>query len=990
MDESSELCDLGCEASIENPGDIIGLLGKSKAVSFLWRVKFLTLFSIIFRPCDLSFTDNPQPYLKMPDRKFEGRRLLPDAVLRDEQEHIRMRRIAAAGTEVHVEEESCETELKDGELEDARDSYWNGREAPVGLCLSGGGVRSATFSLGVLQNLFKRGVLKHVDYLSTVSGGGYMGGCFSSLYTETKERGDARERDGEEFDLEKNFALSTADQMHHLRRKGDFLITRRGAFVRESMRTWGLLLLGLVVMISLWASFMVFLAGSFVLFGEMMGGPGFFEQEGRELSFMERLERMYPDKWSAIFLYGAAGLIVNPLIVWLAYRCLWNRIKDAAKSKTAHGGETNVGYFERKFLTKAALWWALVVTVAMVIHSKVCHIKGWDQTQAFSLAGVMFFGGLLGLIVSYVFAPKFYDWRAANKAKGGPVKSAWNIQFRSFLGVNLATSVYGALMALGVMAVAAFLYQEPGKAPEAAILSFGALVASRLMSLVKNELFAKIITAVLPFIVGIAVFILFVYTVSQVAEMTTGWLEILVVIVVAAVIGLLLLNCDFNRVSLHYFYRDRLAEAFLRTERATGFGLEVLRDDTELLLKDLHERDDGSTVSEAPLHIIQCAVNLTGSRDLARRSLKSDVFTFSRLHVGSNTTGYVPTACYAGGGVTLIKAMTISAAAVSSAMGIFSTFTRSFLITLFNVRLGYWMPNPKFIEGSFQSPLQLGRYSGMENGKAAETKTVDPNDFPKRVNWMRCLWQELTGHINATGKHVCLSDGGHTGDNLGLYSLLQRRCRVIIASDASADTTMSSTEISAAIRQIYTDENVKVEMNLSLLRDKDDPEKEPKPVVGKVHYPDSPYDGWIIYVRARLLDDSRLDPVVVNYHWRSEDFPNESTADQFFSDEQFEAYRSLGSCIANTAAPGLDKNDPRYLEHLVDWCSETYAEQMDLEPPKSPPKKVVNKVARKGLNKVSKKVAKKAAKKTTKKAAKKTAKKSTKKAAKKTSRKGKA
>src|SRR5262249_26766087 len=45
----------------------------------------------------------------------------------------------------------------------------------VGLALSGGGIRSAAFCLGSLQALYETGVLGRVDYLSTVSGGGYIG-----------------------------------------------------------------------------------------------------------------------------------------------------------------------------------------------------------------------------------------------------------------------------------------------------------------------------------------------------------------------------------------------------------------------------------------------------------------------------------------------------------------------------------------------------------------------------------------------------------------------------------------------------------------------------------------------------------------------------------------------------------------------------------------------------------------------------------------------
>src|SRR5262245_7848090 len=58
------------------------------------------------------------------------------------------------------------------------------RETPndiVGLCLSGGGIRSATFNLGVLQALSKLGLLDRFHYLSTVSGGGYIGSWWTSV-----------------------------------------------------------------------------------------------------------------------------------------------------------------------------------------------------------------------------------------------------------------------------------------------------------------------------------------------------------------------------------------------------------------------------------------------------------------------------------------------------------------------------------------------------------------------------------------------------------------------------------------------------------------------------------------------------------------------------------------------------------------------------------------------------------------------------------------
>ena len=53
-------------------------------------------------------------------------------------------------------------------------------EGVSALCLSGGGIRSASISLGVMQGLARLGVLSEFDYLSTVSGGGYTGGWLSA------------------------------------------------------------------------------------------------------------------------------------------------------------------------------------------------------------------------------------------------------------------------------------------------------------------------------------------------------------------------------------------------------------------------------------------------------------------------------------------------------------------------------------------------------------------------------------------------------------------------------------------------------------------------------------------------------------------------------------------------------------------------------------------------------------------------------------------
>src|SRR5437867_571738 len=99
----------------------------------------------------------------------------------------------------------------------------------IGLALSGGGIRSATFSLGVLQALAHLDLLKFVDYLSTVSGGGYVGSCVTSLLTSDPRAGvRPAGRDAGAFPLGFSGADREAAEVRHLRDYSNYLIPRRG------------------------------------------------------------------------------------------------------------------------------------------------------------------------------------------------------------------------------------------------------------------------------------------------------------------------------------------------------------------------------------------------------------------------------------------------------------------------------------------------------------------------------------------------------------------------------------------------------------------------------------------------------------------------------------------------------------------------------------------------------------------------------------------
>src|SRR5581483_716284 len=88
----------------------------------------------------------------------------------------------------------------------------------VGLAISGGGIRSATFSLGAVQALHDYGAFGSFDYLSTVSGGGFTGSCISSLMNDSAVRPDDTT-----FPLRTVTGANEPDAVRHLRNSGNYL-----------------------------------------------------------------------------------------------------------------------------------------------------------------------------------------------------------------------------------------------------------------------------------------------------------------------------------------------------------------------------------------------------------------------------------------------------------------------------------------------------------------------------------------------------------------------------------------------------------------------------------------------------------------------------------------------------------------------------------------------------------------------------------------------
>jgi hypothetical protein len=352
---------------------------------------------------------------------------------------------------------------------------------------------------------------------------------------------------------------------------------------------------------------------------------------------------------------------------------------------------------------------------------------------------------------------------------------------------------------------------------------------------------------------------------------------------------------DINEFSLNAFYRNRLVRCYLGATRFeprkrnpqnfTGFD-----EKDDVALADLMERD---RPSNGPLHIVNCALNLGGSSDLALHTRHSAAFTLSPLSCGSaymsreqsgetKELGYIRTRVYGGrlGAPTLGQAISVSGAAASPNMGYHTSPVVAFLLTVFNVRLGWWFPNPD----------------------------KDGTGFPSPHFSLRYLFSELFGGASDKSKFVMISDGGHF-ENLAVYELVRRRCQVIVVSDGECDPKLTFEGLGTLIRMCEVDFGAKITIDVSAIRTGAGPHWSTRRwAAGRIDYGDGGPAGTLIYLKASMT--GREDTSVLQYKAAHPDFPHETTSDQFYGEDQFESYRHLGREVAlETLGPLKDEPD---------------------------------------------------------------------------------
>jgi len=383
----------------------------------------------------------------------------------------------------------------------------------------------------------------------------------------------------------------------------------------------------------------------------------------------------------------------------------------------------------------------------------------------------------------------------------------------------------------------------------------------------------------------------------------SGLIPLLIVLVVAG--GLLAWRVDVNNFSMHNFYKNRLVRCYLGASRQgrrrpnpfTGFDD---YDDAPL------DQFVNKKHYVGPYPILNAALNVTSGGKLQYQERQAESYIFTPFYTGfdagtvsaemrlgddtrekslaayqdntgSMPAGYRPTRL-TGARIGVGMAMAISGAAVNPNMGYHSSTAVSFLLTVFNVRLGWWLGNT--LKSSFRKP-------GPSFG-------------------LLYSFRELFGLANANSSYVNLSDGGHF-ENMGIYELVRRRCRYIICCDGEQDSGPTFGGIGNAIRKCRTDFGVEIDLPLERLR-KVDGFSRVHCAVGQIKYQNCQYRGYIVYLKSSLTGDEPTD--ILNYGSDHPDFPQQTTGDQWFDESQFESYRKLGYHVAEKAFASVDVRDP--------------------------------------------------------------------------------
>jgi hypothetical protein len=803
----------------------------------------------------------------------------------------------------------------------------------VGLALSGGGIRSATFSLGVMQALAKHRLLRRFDYLSTVSGGGYAGAFLGRLFTRPDEElaralpKIVQPTPGQKLStvdlVERILTEPRSKPLSFLRENGRYLspngagdLLLAGAVALRNTVSIHIVLATLVLTLFLaahGARVLLRLAGAFPF---PPAAAGILWSDWLALPALVFLFLAVPIGWA--YWLGQGGASGAP---WYRRPVFGGWFVLAAALALVGVSWTSPAVVPSRFIPPLGSL-ALIASVALFFSRTG---KAADDLARNNRLSRQLKGALIAALATFAFAvldtfgATLYGSLAQNHFDVARTFGLWKSA--------LSASAIGALVAFGRKLATFLSTRTAGKRlslPAAALawlaslalvlvlltgfsaLSYG--VASGFGMLSPSPGAGAVYAWVFPF--GIALTLLFGRTLPF-----------------------------LNQSSLQAIYGARLARAYLgasNPERWRGRGENV----TEPLPGDGLNLDDyRPDMAGGPLHLVNVTLNETvaGKSQVEQRDRKGLAMAVGPLAFSAGKRSHAlrvvdpwrrlalrpleasrsEYAIFTPPSGDLLFAeplpletwVSISGAAFSTGLGSRTSFGLSLLCGVFNVRLGYWW------DSGIDPEARAGRTMPTWAGRA---HLLLDRLLPVQVH----LFDEFLARFpGPNSRRWYLSDGGHF-ENTACYELIRRRVPVIVLCDDGADPEYQFGDLANLVRKARVDFRTEItfleEADLAdepegrffgsldeLRRDGPDGFAKKHAALARIRYPDGGGDGVLIVLKPTLAGNEPLD--LLEYQAGHKAFPQEPTSDQFFDEAQWESYRRLGEVVGTRFCEALGR-----------------------------------------------------------------------------------
>jgi hypothetical protein len=754
----------------------------------------------------------------------------------------------------------------------------------IGLAFSGGGIRSATFCLGVLRALARNKVVHRFDYLSTVSGGGYVGSAFGRLFHAGK--------DGDPASVEAGVADDGSLFLWWLRNNGRFLAPAGASDLVQALASQlrGFLAtqveVAVLIMLFACAITLPHLAYSWV----------FAVREGMPVAM---------SLWWWLLPLPAAGALTMCYAYWFLGKATASGLATAVLATVvglylAAQASATPTSFDATLLWLGAI--GMLPSPVAWVCARVSSLRASEETnrvrytkglaRCLKALAVVFAFGVLDMLSWYM---KLWLTQLGGDAAGGHVAT----------GVGVTTVLIG---------IARFVLPmlQTGSKTGISRLPWGLLA---------NVLGLILVMALALFWMTIFQTIIFPDKGDVLGNLLRNayarWASVFVISLAYVLLNGRALQ-QLNRSSLHFFYRSRIARAYVSVGNGPDHGIAHprfpaspivanTRSLTEATAKitSLMDGDDLAMTDYAPhrfggpIHLINCCINQTvddrtGTYNADRKGISLTVSALG-VETGTHPPEAGSTALLRGS--TVAEWIAISGAALGSGMGSLTRPGTAAMAFLSGLRLGYWQDN-----------LTVG--FAKRRGLVAKYFAVVREMFARFPGLGSADWY--------------LSDGGHF-DNTGAYALLKRQLSLIVLVDCGADPDYRFADVENLVRKARIDYDATIAFvdptGLTPLAGKLAPmfgtpdtisngPGDAHLLLARITYADRTH-GTLLIVKPRTTCDMPLD--IAGYADREATFPQQSTSNQFFCEDQWESYCELGVLLGTPI-------DPSLLGHLPVWA----------------------------------------------------------------------